>query len=64
MVVGHVPMHAIPIGHMGIYLCEWMGACLNKDIIAQFKFTRSGGQRPNFNTNLIYKCVITGTLFV
>ena len=44
-------IQALPMWHVFICLCLWVSGCLNKDIIAQFKFTRSGrsgGQTPNF----------------
>ena len=44
-------MHELPLWHVDVCLWVWVGGCLNKNRIAQFKFTtsgRSGGQTPNF----------------
>ena len=46
-----VCIQALPMWYVFDCLCFWVSGCLNKDIIAQFKFTRSGrfgGQTPKF----------------
>ena len=52
-------MYALPMWHVGVFLCGWMGGCLNKDIIAKFYFTRSirsGGQTPSFEFRTKVHC--------